>query len=182
MRYYLILLLVMVASWGVAQENTPMLTGVIVDKDTGDSISSVGISYKSKKITVGTEEDGTFIIPRHNGLSLTITALGYKSQKITVNASTPDHLIIELKSESTSLGEVVVKRKRKSKYSRKDNPAVELMKRVIDAKKRTDLENYDYYQYHNYQKITLAVNDVTAEDILEAEDKKMGWIRVWLKP
>lgn len=182
MRYYLILLLVMVASWGVAQENTPMLTGVIVDKDTGDSISSVGISYKSKKITVGTEEDGTFIIPRHNGFSLTITALGYKSQKITVNASTPDHLIIELKSESTSLGEVVVKRKRKSKYSRKDNPAVELMKRVIDAKKRTDLENYDYYQYYNYQKITLAVNDVTAEDILEAEDKKMGWIVNQIEP
>ena len=166
----------------VAQEQIPMLTGVVVDKNTGDSISAVSLSYKNKKISFGSDENGFFSIPRHLGQTLTVSAIGYKSQTIHIKASTPEHIVIELKSESMSLDEVVVKSKRKSKYSRKDNPAVELMKRVVEAKKRTDLENQDYYQYFNYQKITLAVNDVTADDILDAQDKNMGWIVNQIEP
>ena len=54
---------------------------------------------------------------------------------------------------------------KRGKYSRKDNPAVELMKRVIAAKKKTNLGNHDYYQYNKYQKLTLAFNDVTPADL-----------------
>ena len=67
---------------------------------------------------------------------------------------------------TTSLKEVVVRTKR-NRYSRKDNPAVELMKRVIAAKKKTDLSNHDFYQYNKYQKITLAVNDLSLIHISE---------------
>ena len=58
------------------------------------------------------------------------------------------------------LKEVTVKSKRQ-RYSRKNNPAVELMRKVVAAKKRTDLSNHDYYQYNKYQKLTLAMNDIT---------------------
>ena len=62
------------------------------------------------------------------------------------------------------LGEVTVKSKR-GKYSRKNNPAVELMRKVIAAKKRADLHNHDFYSYDKYQKITLAANDVKPDDL-----------------
>ncbi len=52
-----------------------------------------------------------------------------------------------------------------SKYSRKNNPAVELMKKVIAAKKRTRLEERDHYSLDRYQKITLAVNELTLDDL-----------------
>ena len=54
---------------------------------------------------------------------------------------------------------------KRGKYTRKDNPAVELMRRVIAAKKKTDLSNHDYYQYDKYQKITLALNDLKKEQL-----------------
>ncbi len=73
-------------------------------------------------------------------------------------------LEIKLKDDSHKLGEVVVKSK-KGRYKRKDNPAVELMRRVIAAKKKSDLSNHDYYQYDKYQKITLALNDITKEQM-----------------
>ena len=57
------------------------------------------------------------------------------------------------------VGEITVRSKR-AKYSRKNNPAVELMKKVIAAKKKTDLDNRPYYKYRKYQKITFAANDV----------------------
>ena len=62
------------------------------------------------------------------------------------------------------LKEVTVKGGR-SKYSRKNNPAVELMKKVVAAKKRSSLHNRDFYSYDKYRKITLAVNDVTPSEL-----------------
>ena len=61
------------------------------------------------------------------------------------------------------VSEITVRSKR-GKYSRKDNPAVELMKKVIAAKKRTDLANRDFYRYRKYQKLTFAANDVEPAD------------------
>ena len=77
--------------------------------------------------------------------------MGFRSQTIKVDASTPSHLKIVLKEDSKSLNEVIVKSKR-ARYSRKDNPAVALMRRVIAAKSKTHLDNHDYYQFNKYQK------------------------------
>ena len=62
------------------------------------------------------------------------------------------------------VSEITVRSKR-SRYSRKNNPAVELMKTVIAAKKKTDLDNRDYYRFRKYQKITFAANDVEPADL-----------------
>ena len=60
------------------------------------------------------------------------------------------------------LSEVVVKPK-KEKYSRKNNPAVEFMKKVIEHKKALKLEENDFYQYQKYEKMKMSINDVTPE-------------------
>ena len=65
---------------------------------------------------------------------------------------------------------------KKKRYTRKENPAVELMKRVIAAKHKTDLSNHDYYQYNKYQKITLAVNDIQKADIDSGFFSKKQWL------
>ena len=62
--------------------------------------------------------------------------------------------------DSHMLGEGLVMSKL-GRFKLKFNSAVELMRRVIAAKKKSDLSNYDYYQYDKYQKITLALNDIT---------------------
>ncbi len=62
------------------------------------------------------------------------------------------------------LQEVTVRGAR-GKYSRKNNPAVELMKKVVAAKKRHSLRGRDFYAYDKYQKITLAANDVKPSDL-----------------
>ncbi len=153
-----------------------LLKGIVIDKETGDSIPFSSLIYKGNHVSVAAGADGRFEIERHNGWTLTVKAVGYKSQTVAIKGDTPAFLTVSLKSEAKKLDEVVVKSKRKSKYSRKDNPAVELMKRVVAAKKRTDLENYDYYQYQKYQKITLAVNDVTPAELEDVQNRKQQWM------
>ena len=82
---------------------------------------------------------------------------------------------MKLKPDTRQLAEVVVKSKR-AHYSRKNNPAVELMKRVIAAKKRTNLENHDYLSYTKYQKLTMAINDITPADIDSGFIGKHKWL------
>ena len=73
------------------------------------------------------------------------------------------------------LKEVTIKAKRQ-RYSRKDNPAVELMRKVIAAKALTDLKAHDFYQYHQYEKLTLAVNDLTPEQMERKPFKGRDWL------
>ena len=152
-----------------------LITGVVVDEKTGETIPYPSILYKEEKTAVSGDESGHFSILRHNDEYLTFSAVGYKTLNILIGPNTPDTMRITLKQETKQLKAVTIRSKR-GKYSRKNNPAVELMKRVIEAKKRTDLANHDYYQYSKYQKITLAFNDINPADLESEKMKKKKWL------
>ncbi len=151
------------------------LRGVVIDAEKGDTILYPSATYRGHHIAVSGNAMGEYTIERHNGWQLTFTAVGYKPKTITINASTPEVLNVKLKPDTRQLAEVVVKSKR-AHYSRKNNPAVELMKRVIAAKKRTNLENHDYLSYTKYQKLTMAINDITPADIDSGFIGKHKWL------
>ena len=151
------------------------ITGEIYDSD-GYPIPLASAIYKGHHVAEASDLDGKFKIARHNGWELTFSSVGFQPQTIKVGPNTPSHLKIVLKEDSRSLGEVVIKQKRE-RYSRKNNPAVELMKRVIAAKKRTHLDNYDYYQYNKYQKITFSLNDIKPADLDSGKFKNKAYVR-----
>ena len=152
------------------------ITGEIIDAEDGGPIPYASAIYRGNKTAVSSDGEGRFSIERHNGWRLTISSVGYVPQVVNITSSTPDHLVIRLKSDTKKLDEVTIRKKRSSKYSRKDNPAVELMRKVIAAKKHTDLKTHDYYQYNNYQKITLGLNDLTPENLESKVFKKHPWL------
>ena len=157
--YFVVALLLVSTLQLMAQQK---ITGRVIDED-GFAVSYASVQYRGHKIAVSSDSQGKFSIEKHPGWVLTVSALSYKSQTISVNEKM-DFIEVKLKDDSHKLNEVVVKTKR-GKYTRKDNPAVELMRRVIAAKKKTDLSNHDYYQYDKYQKITLALNDLKKEQL-----------------
>lgn len=150
------------------------IIGEIVDKD-GYAIPYASAMYKGHHIATASDMNGAFTIERHEGWTLTISSVGFRSQTIKIDASTPSHLKVVLKEDSKSLNEVIVKSKR-ARYSRKDNPAVALMRRVIAAKSKTHLDNHDYYQFNKYQKITLSMNDLQPKDLETGMFKKSSWL------
>lgn len=151
------------------------ITGEIYDSD-GYPIPLASAIYKGHHVAAASDMDGKFTIARHNGWELTFSSVGFIPQTIKVGPNTPSHMKIVLKEDSKTLGEVVIKQKRE-RYSRKNNPAVELMKRVIAAKKLSHLENNDYYQYNKYQKITLALNDIKPEDLVTGKYKNKSYVK-----
>ena len=157
--YMMVVLLVALTQQMMAQQK---ISGRVIDVD-GFAVPYASVQYRGHRIAVSSDGEGRFSIEKHEGWMLTVSALSYKTQTVKVDANT-NFLEIKLKDDSRRLSEVVVKSKR-GKYKRKDNPAVELMRRVIAAKKKTDLANHPYYRYDKYQKITLSLNDLSKEQL-----------------
>ena len=156
--------------------DSTLLQCYVVDWQTGDSIPYANAVYRNLKLGALSDADGHFSIARKVGEQLTITAVGYKPRHIKITAHTSRELKVTLIADSKQLQGIVVKAKRRHKYSRKDNPAVELMRRVIAAKKQTHLENHDYYQYDKYQKVTMAINNLTPDELEGSMFKKAPWL------
>ena len=150
------------------------IVGHVVDEATGENIGFASVQYKGHQLATITDLSGRFKIERHKGWKLTVSAVGYKSRTYTVDGDT-EKLFVSLREDNRSLKEVTVRSKR-NRYSRKNNPAVELMKKVIANKKVTDLARKDYYQYTKYQKLTLALNDMKMETLQSPNISKYKWI------
>ena len=161
-------ILVFITLWIWATITYAQIHGVVVDSETGEPIPYLNVYYDGKGVGTVTDIDGKYSIGYHEGWNkLTFSMVGYTRQDIVISSKTSE-LNVSMKSDLV-LEEVIVKPK-KEKYSRKNNPAVELMRKVIASKQRTNLENNDYYFYNKYQKITFAVNNITADSL------KKSWI------
>ena len=132
-------------------------TGKVTDKSDGIGIPYAIIHLNDRNINVSCDEDGNFTLPKNPGKHMTISSVGY--EKRTIDIPEGDYFEVSLKSNETSLASVTVKGKRR-RYRRKDNPAVALMRRVIEHKKAADLTQLPYYEYTRYQKITLSQDNI----------------------
>lgn len=171
---YIRLALLLAMMLSVATAKSQNITGQIVDKD-GYAIPYASVSYRGHQIAASSDIEGKFTLKRHPGWTLTVSSVGFSNKTIKITESSSNLGRIVLLESSKSLSEVVVKSKR-GHYHRKDNPAVALMRRVIAAKKKTDLSNHDYYQYDKYQKITLALNDITDKQLESNFFKKRPYL------
>jgi len=136
-----------------------MVTGEIVDKEFGDPMPGVFIYYVDDKSTmVVSDINGRYKIAARKG-QLLFSVVGYDKYMVETDGK-EQKLNVQLVETASSLNEVVIDRK-KQKYSRKNNPAVEMMRKVIDAKKSSDLYEQDFFSYQKYEKMTLALNEFT---------------------
>jgi len=151
------------------------ITGIITDAETGDSIGFASVVYEGHHVAAIADYRGVYAIDRHAGWNLTFSALGYKSKIVRITEHSKSHLNVALKPDTRQLSNVTVNSSR-SRYSRKDNPAVELMRRVVAAKKKTDLSVNDYYQYNKYEKITVAMNDLKPSQLEQKPFSNHPWL------
>ena len=166
MRYMIKrLLFLIVLCLGVVKLSA-QISGVVTDSETGDPIPYLNVYYDGKGVGTITDIDGKYSIAAHTGWNkLTFSMVGYGTEVRDVSAKTKI-LNVKMKPDLV-LDEVVVKPK-KEKYSRKNNPAVEMMKKVIAAKKLNDLGVNDFYHYNKYQKITFSLNNITTDSLRES--------------
>lgn len=136
------------------------VVGVAQDSISGERLGFVNVYVPSLKKGVVSDENGVFRITLPaKGAELQLSYVGYAPKTISSGFLTDDTLRVRMSTLAKDLAEVVVKPK-KEKYSKKNNPAVELMHRIRNAAGKHDPLSEPHYSYDKYEKILLALNDV----------------------
>ncbi len=145
------------------------LTGKVVASDDGMPLVGATVWYQENpaaKVRVG--ENGKYRIRFRKG-TLVFHCFGFKDTKVEVTRNRP--INVSMNPTSLEMTEVVVEAKKK-KYSRKNNPAVELIQKVIAAKKVRDIRQNDYVSYNKYARTMIALNDFSVETLEQDEALK----------
>lgn len=147
--------------------------GVVTD-EAGVPLPGVHVCYQADKRTVvSTDIDGKYKIAFRKG-DLVFTMMGFDTKIVGVKGA--QTLNVKLKESLSSMKEVDIAAKRK-KYVRKDNPAVLLMQKVIEAKKASDLHQHDYCSYMKYEKMTTALNEFTPKVFEDDHFKRFPFLK-----
>lgn len=155
------ILLFLIGSISFAQ-NITTIRGFVKDSVTNQSIAFATIQFDGTTIGVFSDEEGEFKLSnRNNHTSVSISLMGYETYKFNIPAGKQTVKEILLKPESRQLDEVVV-RPKKEKYSKKNNPAVDLINEVIAHKHQNNITSQDYYQYDGYDRIFFSINEFEA--------------------
>lgn len=152
------------------------VSGIVVDAKSGSPLPFVNVYYEGKGVGAATDENGNFSVPYRKGWNiLTISSVGFKKMEIPISGPI-ENLKVRLEVNSQTIKGVSIKGKRK-KYDRKNNPAVELMRKVIAAKKHSDLRRHDYFSYQTYEKRTFALNEFTEKVFDDEHFKKLPFLK-----
>lgn len=145
------------------------LTGKVIASDDGMPLVGATVWYQENpaaKVRVG--ENGQYRIRFRKG-TLVFHCFGFQDYEVEVTRNR--QVNVSLKPMAMEMTEVVVQAEKK-KYSRKNNPAVELMQKVISAKKSRDMRTNDYASFNKYARTMLALDDFSVETFEQDEHLK----------
>lgn len=160
---YIILIALLQAVAGIFLSHAQSFTsasGIVKDSITDEPLPFVSVYFDGSTIGAMTDDNGTFTLQNNQGYTkLAAASLGYDTKFIDLKPGKKnDNLEVLLKPTAFEISEVVVKPKRE-KYTRKDNPAVELIKKVIAHKNDNRIEAKPEYQTEVYEKLSLSLDN-----------------------
>lgn len=136
------------------------VTGIIKDAKTKEIIPFAVVVFKEDKGTgVTADADGRFTIKTSaNVKNIEVSFIGYETSTIAIKPAVRQTVEVKLRAQNNVLETATIKANRE-KYSNKNNPAVDLLRKVIESKEQNRIQFHDYYQYDKYEKLELALNN-----------------------
>ena len=158
----------------MAQQSTvTQITGLVRDSVTHEGVALASISLVgTTEGTLATEKGGFTINTRAEFSKLRVTAMGYKAKEVDVKTGRGSVVLVDLAPTGVELDEVVVRRG-KEKYSKKNNPAVEMIKKLRARRDDNDPRQYPHYGYSQYERMMLGFGDL---DNLIGKPEERKWI------
>ncbi|MCK8522337.1 DUF5686 and carboxypeptidase regulatory-like domain-containing protein [Aquimarina sp. D1M17] len=110
--------------------------------------------------TVGTitDENGRFYMESDENYSnIKISFIGFKTKNIELTKKVTYNMEIILEEEAAALDEVVIY---KGKTSKKNNPAIDILRKIWDNRRANGVKKFKQYQYDKYEKLEFDLNTI----------------------
>lgn len=137
------------------------IKGVVTDAQSGDPVPLVNIFPVGHSQGTTSDFNGEYIFSTPDSItSIQYSLVGYLPVVKKVNPGKSQVINVKLNVDVKTLSEVTVQDK-KNRYKNRNNPAVELIRQVIDHKKQNKKEELDAYQFEKYEKVQFALSNVS---------------------
>ena len=158
---FLVMFNLFFSEWSVAQ--ITKIKGKVVDEQ-GQALPFVNIKFLNSKVGTTTDFDGKYILQTKWAKdSLIASYLGYKTKVLKVTKNKQQTLNFKLEPNAINVKTIEIKDRKKERYRNKGNPAVALIKKVIENKWQNQKQSLDYYEYDKYEKIEFDLNNFSEE-------------------
>lgn len=179
-RAYKILLLLIATAFSAAADSIPdslfsavsapppsadpgkyYISGIVRDSITREPVPMAAVASAGRAAGTLANSNGIFeITVSDKTRALVVTSQGYSKKVVPIRKNRVNIYEILLAPEALTLDEVVIKRK---KYSKKNNPAVDLMERIRATAAVNDPKRNPYFNYDKYERITIGLNNITPD-------------------
>lgn len=174
MKKVFVVILIAVISFNFSYAQIRSAGGVVMEASTGKPMEYIAVYFKNTASGCVTNYKGEFFVKDSSGAdTLVVDAIGYEKIFIKLKRDNETGLKIMLKPANIELAGAVVKPKRE-KYRKKDNPAIELIRKVIAYKDSNRVESRKYYKCDLYEKLTLSLDDYSPDF---EKKKKLDWLK-----
>jgi len=147
----------------VNAQSLTRVKGTVIDAKTKEPLPFVNVVFKGANIGTTTDFDGKYEIETQWAKpTLGASFVGYKASFKKVEIGKPQTINFQLSNDAIEIETFVVKADKK-RYKNKGNPAVALIKKVIEHKNDNRKESQEFYEYDKYEKIEIDLNNITEE-------------------
>jgi len=133
------------------------IKGIVTDVDN-NALPFCNVVFKGSITGTITDEDGRFYLESDkNWKEVEVSFVGFKTRTYLLKNKVAYDLKFILKEEAESLDEVVIVT---GKQPKKNNPAIDILRKIWAKKKQNGLKKYKQYQYDKYQKVEFDLNTI----------------------
>ncbi|PKH67104.1 hypothetical protein CXF59_14530 [Flavobacterium sp. ALD4] len=132
------------------------VSGIIVDK-MNQPVPFANVVFKgASEGTVANEEGRFYLESTKKYTALLVASVGFSDREITLANAVSYNFRIQL-NEAENLKEVVIFT---GKTSKKDNPALDILRKIWERKRKNGLSQFDQYQMEKYEKVEFDMNTI----------------------
>ncbi|MBT1704483.1 DUF5686 and carboxypeptidase-like regulatory domain-containing protein [Chryseosolibacter indicus] len=158
---------------------TTIITGTVIDSETKEPLPFVNVYLKGSTIGNVTDINGNYSIHTSSTAytEIQFSFLGYKTITRNIIVGQTQKIDVKLFSDATVLKEVeVVAGKGRERYRNKNNPAVDLVREMIEHKKQNRMEHYDFAEYEQYEKLQMSLSNLKDKFKQRKLFRKYKWL------
>jgi len=141
------------SQWLLAQTK---VSGIVVD-NTNQPIPYANVVFKNSSLGTVTNEDGRFYIESDQTYkTLVVSFMGFETKEVPLTKDVNYNFKVTL-SDGNKLKEVVVY---SGKTSKKNNPALDILRKIWARKRKNGLNMFNQYQMEKYEKVEFDMNSI----------------------
>ena len=149
------------------------VSGHIFDSNNAP-ISFANVIFKGSSEGTITNENGRFYLESNqNWSTLVISFVGYETLEITLDKKVNYNLRFILKDTADELDAVLIVA---GKQSKKNNPAIDILRKIWAHKRKNGLKQFNQYEYDKYEKVEFDINTIDSALIKSKLFKGMEFV------